>query len=322
MSTTTVYIGLASDVGDKQATIIEALQQLRSRMQVRKVASLYETKPAGTPAQPRLLTTVAEAQTDLSASDLLRFLKGVEHRLGRQSLDGPEGLRPIDLDILLYNEAIIDQPEVRVPHPTLHEQACVLVPLAEIAPRVRHPVLRRTAAELLAQVDRSNVRPARRGLALRLARDLQGETPDVSVRLGRVGVTNLHKTIRLRQGGRTRFLQAELSLFADIGPAQKGLHMSRLSHALDATIGEAVREEAPDVESLALRIAQRVVQSQQAQRSEVRIRAPFSLQRHTPVSGLPTGEIYTLLGSAVCKKDPQRPSEGRARRMVGIEAEG
>jgi GTP cyclohydrolase-4 len=315
VSTTAVYIGLASNAGDKQATITEALRQLRSRMQVRKVASLYETKPAGYPAQPRLLTTVAEAQMDLSAPDLLRFLKGVEHRLGRQSLDGPEGLRPIDLDILLYDEAIIDQPEVRVPHPTMHEQACVLVPLAEIAPHVRHPVLRRTAAELLAQVDRSSVRPARRDLALRLARDLQGETPDVSVRLGRVGVTNLHKTIRLGQGGRTRFLQAELSLFADIGPAQKGLHMSRLSHALDATIGEAVREEAPDVESLALRIAQRVVQSQQAQRSEVRIRAPFSLQRHAPVSGLPTGEIYMLLGSAVCTED-------RARRMVGIEAEG
>src|ERR687885_2193509 len=299
MSTTAIYIGLASNVGDKQATIIEALQQLRSRMQVRKVASLYETKPAGYPAQPRLLTTVAEAQTDLSAPDLLRFLKGVEHRLGRQLTDGSEP-GPIDLDILLYDEAIIDQPDVRVPHPTMHEQACVLVPLAEIAPHVRHPVLRRTAADLLAHVDRSNVRPARRDLALRLARDLQGETPDVSVRLGRVGVTNVHKTIRLGQGGRTRFLQAELSLFADIGPAQKGLHMSRLSHALDATIGEAVREEAPDVESLALRIAQRVVQSQQAQRSEVRIRAPFSLQRHAPVSGLPTGEIYTLLGSAVC----------------------
>src|SRR5437763_11588734 len=120
MSTTAVYIGLASKAGDKQATIIEALQQLRSRMQVRKVASLYETKPAGSPAQPRLLTTVAEAQTDLSAPDLLRFLKGVEQRLGRQSMDGPEGLRPIDLDILLYDEAIIDQPDVRVPHPTLH----------------------------------------------------------------------------------------------------------------------------------------------------------------------------------------------------------
>src|SRR5919199_5507053 len=109
MSTTTVYIGLASNVGDKQATITEALRQLRSRMQVRKVASLYETKPAGSPDQPRLVTTVAEAQTDLSAADLLRFLKGVEHSLGRPSTDGPGGLRPIDLNILLYDEAIVDQ---------------------------------------------------------------------------------------------------------------------------------------------------------------------------------------------------------------------
>src|SRR5438105_12937060 len=137
-------------------------------MQVHRVASLYETKLAGYPDQPRLLTTVAEAQTDLSAPDLLRFLKGVEHRLGRQSTDGPGGLRPIDVDILLYDEAIIDQPDVRVPHPTMHEQASVLVPLAEIAPHLRHPVLRRTVAELLAEVDRSSVRPARRDPALRL----------------------------------------------------------------------------------------------------------------------------------------------------------
>src|SRR5437763_10040490 len=126
MNTTAGYIGLASNVGDKQATITEALRQLRSRMQVHKIASLYETKPAGYPAQPRLLTTVAEARTDLSAPDLLRFLKGVEHRLGRQPPDGPGGLRSIDLDILLYDDAIVDQQDVRVPHPTMHEQACVL----------------------------------------------------------------------------------------------------------------------------------------------------------------------------------------------------
>src|SRR5205823_8487498 len=103
MSTIAVYIGLASNVGDKQATITEALRQLRSRMQVQKVASLYETKPAGYPDQPRLLTTVAEAQTELSAPDLLRFLKGVERRLGRQSTDG-HAPRLIDLDILLYDD--------------------------------------------------------------------------------------------------------------------------------------------------------------------------------------------------------------------------
>src|SRR2546421_10536709 len=111
MSTTAVYIGLASKVGDKQATITEALQQLRSRMQVRKVASLYETKPTGYPDQPRLLTTVAEAQSDLSAPDLLHFLQGVEQHLGRQPTDG-HAPRPIDMDILLYDDAIVDQPDV------------------------------------------------------------------------------------------------------------------------------------------------------------------------------------------------------------------
>lgn len=314
MSTHTVYIGLGSNLGDRQANITEALQSLRSRVRIHRVATLYDTEPVGYQDQPRFLNTAMEGETDLSAQELLTFIKGVEHRMGRQP-SFRNAPRPIDMDILIFGDLVVHDDGLTVPHPRMHERAFVLAPLAELAPDLRHPILGKTVAELLGEVDRSGVRPARRGLGMRLARDVQSEAPEVSVRLGRVGVTEVRKTIRLGQGGRTRFLQAELSLLADIDAEQKGLHMSRFSHSLDATLSEAVREETHDVESLASRIAERVVRSQQACRSEVRIRAPFSLRRYAPVSGLPTDEMYTLLGVAVSARDG-------TRRMVGIEAEG
>jgi len=310
----TVYIGVGSNLGDRQANITEALQHLRAQVRIRTVASLYVTEPAGYLDQPRFLNTAVEGETDLSPRDLLGFLKGIERRLGRQP-SFRNAPRPIDMDILAYGDEIVDAPGLRIPHQRLSERAFVLVPLAEIAPVLRLPDAQQTVAELLSRVDQSGVRLARRGLGLRLARDVQGEPPEVAVRLSRVGVTDVRKTIRLLQGGKTHSLPAELSLFADIGAEQKGLHMSRFSHALDDVIDESVGEHVPDVESLAARIAERVIQRHKARRSEVRVRAHFPLRRYAPVSGLPTQEMYTLLGLAVW-----RPDGGR--RMVGIEAEG
>lgn len=137
----------------------------------------------------------------------------------------------------------------------------------------------------------------------------------MAVRLNRVGVTDIHKIIRIGQGARAHFLQAEISLFADIGAEQKGLHMSRFSHAVDDVINESVSEQMPNVESLAWLIAERVIQRHKAHRGEVRVRTGFPIRRQTPVSGLPTNELYALLGVAVCRADG-------GRRMVGIEAEG
>ncbi len=309
-----VYIGVGSNLGDRQANITEALQHLRSGVSNLRVAGLYDTEPVGYLDQPRYLNTVAEGETSLGPEQLLELLKNIEHRLGRQP-SFRNAPRPIDMDILFLGDVVLDTSALTIPHPRLHERAFVLVPLAELAPELVHPVLGKTVGELLSKVDRSGVRRARRGLAIRLARDVQGEAPDIPVRLGRVGITGVRKTIRLAQGGRTHQLQAELSLFADIGAEQKGLHMSRFSHALDSTLADAVSESAPDVESLASRIAERVVESQDATRSEVRIRASLPLRRHAPVSGLESEEMYALLGIAVC-------GPRGARRMVGIEAEG
>lgn len=310
----TVYIALGSNLGDRQSNLAEAVQQLRGRLGIRAVAPVYETDPVGYEQQPRFLNTVLQAVTDLEPAPLLAFLKSIERRLGRQ-YSFRNAPRPIDLDLLLYDDLALESEALVLPHPRMHERAFVLAPLADLAPELMHPVLGRSISALLEETGLSGVRTWRQGLGLALDRDVQGELPDVGVRLQRVGVTDLHKAIRLGSGRRTRFLQAELSLLADIGPEQKGLHMSRFSHALDQTINDAVLEEAPDVESLALRIAERVVRSQGASRSEVTIRAGLVLPRHTPVSGLPTEEMYTLLGRAVCRADA-------ARRMVGVEVEG
>ena len=136
----TAYIALGSNLGDRRQFLEQALQLLRQApVQIVRVSSYHETAPVGgPPGQGAYLNAAAELETDLPPRDLLHLLLDIETRLGRirQERFGP---RTIDLDLLLYGDTNSDDAELMLPHPRMHERLFVLVPLAEIAPRARHP---------------------------------------------------------------------------------------------------------------------------------------------------------------------------------------
>ena len=136
------YLGLGSNLGDREQTLLAAAEALRSEPGVELVAvsGLIETEPVGLLDQPRFVNGVAVLETTLSARALLEVLLDVERRFGRIREGVPaQGPRTLDLDLLLYGVAEIDEPGLRVPHPRLHERAFVLEPLAELAPGLEIP---------------------------------------------------------------------------------------------------------------------------------------------------------------------------------------
>jgi len=146
-----VYIGLGANLGDREATLRAALDTLRAhpRVDVTAVSTLIETDPVGGPAgQPAFLNGAAILETDLDPEALLDLLKALERDLGRQPRTrwGP---RELDLDILLWQDRIVETARLTVPHPRLAERRFVLAPLAEIAPAARDPMTGRTVKELL-----------------------------------------------------------------------------------------------------------------------------------------------------------------------------
>lgn len=155
----TVYLSLGSNVGDRAKNLQDAIGALAdSGVEVRKVSSIYETEPVDLRKQPWFLNCVVEAQTELAPLDLLHALRAIEARMGSKKLVA-KGPRLIDLDILLYANEIIDTPELRVPHPRMHLRRFVLVPLAEIAPGIRHPRTSMTPQQMMARAaDKSQVR--------------------------------------------------------------------------------------------------------------------------------------------------------------------
>lgn len=155
----TVYLALGSNVGDREKNLREATRHLKGNaIRVLALSSIYETEPVDYLDQAWFLNAVLEAQTDLAPTALLGKLQEIESRMGSKKAFA-KGPRLIDLDILLYDDATVETPDLQIPHPRMLQRNFVLVPLAEIAPALRHPSWPAPAAELLARAsDRSVVR--------------------------------------------------------------------------------------------------------------------------------------------------------------------
>jgi len=145
--------------------------------------------------------------------------------------------------------------------------------------------------------------------------DLQASTPEVRIGLSRAGVTGVQKAVRMRHGDDEALVAAEIDCFVDLDPAQKGVHMSRFPELFEEAIDEVVMGEKLLVEHLAGHIAEHILGRQKAIRAEVRIAARYPLERTTPVTGLRTQELVTLIGVAAA-------AELHTRRAIGVEATG
>ena len=146
-------------------------------------------------------------------------------------------------------------------------------------------------------------------------RDMQASAPPVQLALSRAGVTGVHKAIRIRHGEHEILMAAELDCTVDLARDQKGVHMSRFPELFDEAIDEVVLGQGLHVEALAERIATQIVERQKALRAEVRIVAGWPQRRRTPVTGLQTQEMVSLIGIAAA-------NGARVRRVVGVEATG
>ncbi|HTC31348.1 MAG TPA: GTP cyclohydrolase MptA [Candidatus Acidoferrum sp.] len=291
-----VYIGIGSNLGDRQANILAALQRLRAYARIARVSSFYESEPADGAGGPAFLNVAAQIDTDLSREAFEQVAHDVELAVGRIS-NARLQARPIDIDVLVFGDWT---------HPQLAHRPYNVVPLAEIAPQ-------------FAQVAQSNgaVSPRRLARSLHFLANRQEETPDVRLSLNRVGVSRVRRIVHLEIDGQARVFNGEFTMVADLAPNKAGVHMSRFSEILEeATLDVLAASSAPArIERLVEAIAHEIVRSQRAIRADVRLRADFGLERWTPVSGKRGEEIYTLVGIA-------HADEQGTRRVVGVEAEG
>jgi 2-amino-4-hydroxy-6-hydroxymethyldihydropteridine diphosphokinase len=147
---TLAAIALGSNIGDREATLRTAITALRELGTVKAVSRFYETDPVGDTEQPKFINAAALLETELDPLPLLHALLEIERANGRdRSIGPPKGPRTLDLDLLLYGDAILDSPELTLPHPEMHTRRFVLEPLAEIAPLTHHPILHQPVAALL-----------------------------------------------------------------------------------------------------------------------------------------------------------------------------
>lgn len=148
------YIGIGSNVGKRKENCYRALTLLKQQcINITKMSSFHETEPWGYENQPLFLNMVIEAETELGPRELLKTLQKIEKTLGREKFF-KWGPRAIDLDILLFDNMTVQGNDLMIPHPLMHIREFVLKPLCEIAPALRHPVLKASVQELLNQLRR------------------------------------------------------------------------------------------------------------------------------------------------------------------------
>lgn len=152
-----VYLGLGSNVGERTKFLQAAIEALAAKITNLATSSIYETAPWGKTDQDEFLNLCISGETELTAEKLLEFIKQIEIDLGR--VHGEKwGPREIDIDILLYDDLTVKTSQLEIPHPFIPERAFVLIPLAEIAPNLVHPVLKKTISELAKAVSPNGIK--------------------------------------------------------------------------------------------------------------------------------------------------------------------
>jgi 2-amino-4-hydroxy-6-hydroxymethyldihydropteridine diphosphokinase len=151
-----VYLSLGSNVGQRQKQLHAAIERLRSVGRVVSTSSFYETQPMEVTDQPWFLNCALALETNRPPQHVLEEILAIERDMGRERTR-KKGPRKIDIDIILFGDRVIDSPPLTIPHPAMHLRRFVLEPLAEIAPEARHPLLKKTVRELLAELSDSQV---------------------------------------------------------------------------------------------------------------------------------------------------------------------
>ena len=151
-----VHLSLGSNVGDRSANLRAAIERLGKAGSVRAVSGFYETEPVELRDQPWFLNCVVALATSDSPEALLKKVLAIEQEMGRLRMKD-KGPRSIDIDILLFGDRVVEERGLKIPHPAMHQRRFVLEPLAEIAPEALHPLLRKTARELLADLPAGQV---------------------------------------------------------------------------------------------------------------------------------------------------------------------